>query len=95
MHSADTKISQAKDFHNQAERLSDYYQIEVTYSCTEDFIVLMAHVPCIKDKSLLTIYRYSLFPIRIPYKLTISPITISQFSGLLAVAVEVQLWGFV
>jgi hypothetical protein len=35
MHNAVTKIAHDEDFHNQAEKLSDYYQIEVNYSRTE------------------------------------------------------------
>jgi hypothetical protein len=31
-HVAVTKIAQDEDFHNQAEKLPDFYQIEVTYS---------------------------------------------------------------
>jgi hypothetical protein len=36
-----TKITPDEDFSNQAEKLADYYQIEVIYSRTEDDIVLM------------------------------------------------------
>jgi hypothetical protein len=32
MHFAVTKIAQNEDFQNQAEKLSDYYRFEVTYS---------------------------------------------------------------
>ena len=48
MHDAVNKIAHDEGFHNQAEKVSDYYQIEVTYSRTNDDIVLMVHVPCIK-----------------------------------------------
>jgi hypothetical protein len=41
---------------------------EVTYPGTEDDIVLMIHVPCIKATRLLKIYRYLPFPIHIPLK---------------------------
>jgi hypothetical protein len=44
MHNAVTKI---------AQKLSDYYQIEATFSKSEDDIVLMLHVPCIETTSLL------------------------------------------
>jgi hypothetical protein len=40
---------------HQAEKVSNYYQIEETYSTTEDDIVLMVHVPSIKTTSLLKI----------------------------------------
>jgi hypothetical protein len=33
-----------------------------------DDIIILVHVPCIKTKSLLTIYRYLPFPIPIPFK---------------------------
>jgi hypothetical protein len=84
MHNAVTKIANDENFHNQAEKLSDYFQIEVTYSRTEDDIVIMVHVLCIKTKSLLRIYKYLPFPISIPFKtrahnLRIKKIT--QFSG--------------
>jgi hypothetical protein len=58
MHQAVTNIAVSEGFHNKAEKLSDYYQIEVTYSRNEDDIVLMIHVPCIKNSRLLKIYRY-------------------------------------
>jgi predicted enzyme involved in methoxymalonyl-ACP biosynthesis len=69
MHNAATKIAHDEDSHNQAEKLSDFYQIEVTYSRTENDIVLMVHVPCIKMTSLVKIYRYLPSPIPIPFKL--------------------------
>lgn len=68
MHSAVQNIAQEEKFHNQAEKLSDYYQIEVSYSRTIDDIELMVHVPCIKNSRLLKIYRYLPFPIPIPFK---------------------------
>lgn len=57
MHFAVTKIAQNEDFQNQAEKLSDYYRFEVTYSWTVDDIVLIVHVPCIKTSGLLKIYN--------------------------------------
>jgi hypothetical protein len=54
MHNAIPKIAH-DDFHNQAEKLSYYYQIEMTYTRTEDDIVLRLHVPCIKTTSFLQI----------------------------------------
>jgi hypothetical protein len=39
MHTAVSNIAESENFHNQAEKLSDYYQIEVTYSRTMDDIV--------------------------------------------------------
>jgi hypothetical protein len=45
MHKAVTKMAQDEDFHNQAERVSSYHQIEVTYSCTEVDVDLMVYVP--------------------------------------------------
>ena len=72
------KIAADERFHNQAEKLSDYYQIEVTYSRTDDDIVVMVHVPCIKTRKLLTIYRYLPFPIPIPFTPKSHDLTISQ-----------------
>ncbi len=78
MQNAVTKIALNNYFHNQTVRLSDYYQIEVTYSRTEDDIVLMVYVPCIKTISLLKIYRYLNFPILIPFKTKDHDFTIKQ-----------------
>ena len=78
MHEAVNKIAADEHFHNQAEKLSDYYQIEVTYSRTDDDIVVMVHVPCIKTRKLLTIYRYLPFPIPIPFTPKSHDLTISQ-----------------
>jgi hypothetical protein len=77
-HTAATNIFKNEDFHNQAEKLSNYYQIEVTYSRTVDDIVLMVHVPCIKTLVLLKIYRYLPFPISIPFKTRAHDMTIKQ-----------------
>jgi hypothetical protein len=68
MHTAGSSIAKSEDFHNQAKKLSNYYQIEVTYSRTMDDIVLMVHVPCIKNSGLLKIFRYLPFPLPIPFK---------------------------
>jgi hypothetical protein len=39
LHSAVSKVAQEEDFHNQEERLANYYQIEVTYSRRKNDIV--------------------------------------------------------
>ena len=78
MHDAVNKIAHAEGFHNQAEKLSDYYQIEVTYTRKQDDIVLMVHVPCIKTRSLFKIYRYLPFPIPIPFTTNAHDLTIKQ-----------------
>jgi hypothetical protein len=78
MPTAVSNIAKSEDFHNQAEKLSDYYQIEVTYSKTMDDIVLMVHVPCIKNSGLLKIYRYLPFPILVPFKPYAHDMTIKQ-----------------
>jgi hypothetical protein len=59
IHNAVTKIAYDEDFQNQTTKLSDYYQIELSCSRTEDDIILTVHVPCIKMTSILKIYRYS------------------------------------
>jgi hypothetical protein len=43
-----------------------------------DDIVLMVHVPCIKNSGLLKIYRYLPFPIPIPFKTHAHDMTIKQ-----------------
>ena len=42
----------------QLEQISDYYQIEVSYTRSDIDIIILVHVPCTKLTSLLTIYRY-------------------------------------
>jgi hypothetical protein len=78
MHNPVTNIAHDENFQNQAEKLSKYYQTEVTYSRTEDVIVFMVQVPCIKTTSLLKIYRYFPFPIPIPFKTKAYDFTIKQ-----------------
>ncbi len=56
--------------------MSDYFQIEGTWSSTEDDIVLIINVPCLKTTSLLTIYKYLPFPI--PFKTKAHDLTIKQ-----------------
>ena len=63
---------------NLAQKTSDYYQIEVTYTRNEDDIVIIVHVPCIKIKQLFTIYRYLSFPIPIPVAPPANDLTIGQ-----------------
>jgi hypothetical protein len=77
MLTAVTNIVQDEDFHNQAGKLSDYDQIEVTYSRTIDYSVVMVHVPCIKTSGLLKIYRYLPFPIPIPFESQAHDLTIT------------------
>ena len=78
MHQAVTNIATSEGFHNKAEKLSDYYQIEVTYSRTMDDIVLMINVPFIKHSRLLKIFGYLPFPIPIPFKTNAHNMTIKQ-----------------
>ena len=67
MHKAVQKVAMEEKFNSQAKKITDYYQIEVSYTRTLDDIIILVHVPCIKTRSLLTIYRYLPFPIPIPY----------------------------
>jgi hypothetical protein len=68
MHKAVQKVAMEEKFNSQAKKITDYYQIEVSYSHTLDNIIILVHVPCIKTRSLLTIYRYLPFPIPIPFQ---------------------------
>ena len=66
MHKAVQNIATEEKYNSQAKLITDYYQIEVSYTRTLDDIIVMVHVPCIKSRSLLTIYRYLPFPIPLP-----------------------------
>jgi hypothetical protein len=68
MHKAVKKLAMEEKFNSQTKKITDYCQIEVCSTRTLDHIVIMVHVPCIKTRSLLTIYRYLPFPIPIPFK---------------------------
>ena len=78
LHSHVNAVALEEGFHNQAERASDYFQMEVTYLRTGKDIVIMLHVPCIKSKQLLKIYKYLPFPIPLPFMPRSHDITIRQ-----------------
>jgi hypothetical protein len=63
MHKAVQKVALEEKFNSQAKKITDYYQIEVSCTRTLDDIIILVHVPCIKTRSLLTIYKYLPFPI--------------------------------
>jgi hypothetical protein len=68
IHKAVQKVAMEEKYNSQAKKITDYYQIEVSYTPTLDDIIILVHVPCIKTRSLLTIYRYLPFPIPIPFQ---------------------------
>ena len=78
MHNSVETIALQEGFHNQVEHISDYFQIEVTYLRTGEDIVIIVHVPCIKSKALLKIYRYLPFPITLPFTPRSHDMTIRQ-----------------
>ena len=78
LHSSVEAVAQEAGFHNQAKYISDYFQIEATYLRTGDDIVIMLHVPCIKSKALLKIYKYLPFPITLPFTPKAHDMTIRQ-----------------
>jgi hypothetical protein len=55
MHKAVQKVAMEEKFNSQAKKITDYYQIEVSYTRTLDDIIILVYVPCIKTKNLLTI----------------------------------------
>jgi hypothetical protein len=68
MHKAVQKVAMEEKFNSQAKKITDCYQIEVSYTRTLDDIMILVHVQCIKTKSLLTIYRYLPFPIPLTFQ---------------------------
>ena len=78
MHKAVQEVALKEKFNSQAKKITDYYQIEVSYTRTLDDIVILVHVPCIKTKSLLTIYRYLPFPIPLPFQTKAHDLTINH-----------------
>ena len=78
MHMEVEKVAEYEELNNLAQKTSDYYQIEVTYTRTEDDIVIIVHVPCIKIKQLFTSYRHLSFPIPIPVAPLANDLTIGQ-----------------
>ena len=77
LHSEVESVAIQEGFHNQAQHISDYFQIEATYMRTGEDIIIMLHVPCIKN-DLLKIYRYLPFPIPLPFTPKSHDLTIRQ-----------------
>ena len=66
MHESVMEAAHEDGYHPLTTQISDYYQIEVSYTRSDIDIIILVHVPCTKLTSLLTIYRYLPFPIPIP-----------------------------
>ena len=78
LHNSVETVALQEGFHNQAEQISDYFQVEATYLRTGEDLVIIVHVPCIKSKSLLKIYKYLPFPIPLPFTPRAHDLTIRQ-----------------
>ena len=48
-------------------KISDYFQLELSYVRHPQGIVALLHVPCTLSKNLMTMYKYVPFPIPIPH----------------------------
>ena len=78
IHSEVEQAAAYEGLNNLAAKTSDYFQVEVTYVRSEDDIVIIVHVPCIKVKGLLKIFRYLSFPIPLPFSPPANDLTIGQ-----------------
>ena len=57
---------------------SDYFQLETSYLRANGEVLALLHIPCIMTPSMLSIYRYVPFPIPLPAKTSVSPISIHE-----------------
>ena len=78
MHNAVLNVAKERGYHLMPERISDYFQIEVSYLRKGDDILIMMHVPCIIHDQLLTVYKYVPLPFPIPKFLTTDSATIAD-----------------
>ena len=59
-------------------KISDYFQLELSYVRHPQGIVALLHVPCTLSKNLMTMYKYVPFPIPIPHVTNHSHLTVAQ-----------------
>lgn len=64
-------------------KISDYFQLDTTYTREGDNLLLLVHVPCVPDAHILKIFRYIPFPIPLPEPSLIHPHSIEHalFNG--------------
>ena len=85
MHKSVMDAAQQDGFHPLTTQISDYFQIEVSYTRSDDDNIILVHVPCTKLTSLLTIFRYPPFPFPIPILPKAHDFTIGQSLALLKI----------
>ena len=62
MHESLMVAAHQDGFHSLTKQISDYYQIEVSYTTSDDDIIVLVNLPCTTLTSLLTIFDTYLSP---------------------------------
>ena len=89
---ADLLLKMKQEIDNQAavrnlvplpNKISDYFQLETTFTREGDNLLVLVHVPCVPHEHVLRIFRYVPFPIPLPFPTIQHPHTIHHglFNG--------------
>ena len=78
LHSTIQAYTKAHNFIPLTNKISDYFQLELSYVRHSTGVVALLHVPCTLTKNLMTIYKYVPFPIPIPHQTKHSHLTVAQ-----------------
>ena len=78
MHKEVLKAAADDGLNSLVQHTSDYFQVEVTYLRNDEDLLIIVHVPCIKIKELLKIYKHLSFPIPLPMTTPGHDLTIRQ-----------------
>lgn len=78
MHSQVETAAAVDNLNSLIQHTSDYFQVEVTYLRNDEDLIIIVHVPCIKIKELLKIYKHLSFPIPLPITPPTHDLTIRQ-----------------
>jgi hypothetical protein len=78
MHQEVLKAAQDDGLNSLVTHTSDYFQVEITYLRNDEDLLIIVHVPCIKIKELLKIYKHLSFPIPLPMTTPGHDLTIRQ-----------------
>ena len=78
MHKEVLKAAEDNRLNSLVTHTSDYFQVEITYLRNDEDLLIIVHVPCIKIKELLKIYKHLSFRIPLPMTTPGHDLTIRQ-----------------
>ena len=78
LHKTIQTYTEQHHFISLTNKISDYFQLELSYVRHPNGVVALLHVPCTLSKNLMTMYKYVPFPIPIPHVTNHSHLTVAQ-----------------